>query len=95
MIDKAVYPTKLVQEYNNFQQRLSSLKALSPGEYNYEVSSAGKWVDEEIAKQGFFLSPDNRQKIIDATLLNNWGQGNSNIKSTVASYFDISKQTLP
>ena len=94
MIDKAIYPTKLVQEYNTFQQRLSSLKALSPGEYNYEVSSAGKWVDEEIAKQGFFVSPENRQKIIDATLLNNWGQGNSNIKSTVASYFDISKQTL-
>lgn len=94
MIDAAIYPTKLVQEYNANQQRLDRLKALSPGEYKYEVDNAGKFVDEEIAKQGFAVSPENRQKIIEAALINNWGEGNINIGKAVSAYFDYSKQTL-
>lgn len=90
-IDAAVYPTKLVQEYNSIQQHLDKLQALSPGEYKYEVAQAGKWVDEEIATQGFTVSPENRQKLIDATLNNGWAQGSKNLKSAVAAYYDASK----
>jgi len=92
-IDAAVYPTKLVQEYNAVQQRLDKLQALSPGEYKYEVDQAGKWVDEEIARQGFSVSPDNRQKLIEATLNNGWAQGSTNLSSAVSAYYDAS-QTL-
>ena len=92
-IDAAVYPTKLVQEYNAAQQGLDKLQALSPGEYKYEVDQAGQWVDAEIAKQGFTVSPENRQKLIDATLNNGWAQGSKNLSTAVSAYYDAS-QTL-
>ena len=91
-IDAAIFPTNLVQEYNTFQQRLDKLKALSPGEYKYEVNQAGQWVDQEIASQGFSVSADNRQKLIDATLNNGWTQGSKNLRDAVAAYFDSSQK---
>jgi hypothetical protein len=94
MIDAATYPTKLVQEYNNFQQRLDKLQALAPGQYKYEVGKANEWADAEIARQGFQVSSENHQKIVDAILTNGWGQGNQNIATTVASYFDIGTRRL-
>ncbi len=93
-IDAAVYPTKLVQDYNSIQQRLDKIQALSPGEYKYEVDQAGKWVDQEIASQGINVSFDNRQKLIDATLNNGWAQGSKNLRDAVAGYYDASTTTV-
>lgn len=51
-IDAAVYPTKLVQEYNANQQNLDKLKALSPGEYASQQAQAQADVNDFLTKSG-------------------------------------------
>lgn len=88
-IDAAVYPTKIVQEYNSIQQNLDKLKALSPGEYKSRVDTATNIVDTEIARQGLkdVISTDNRQKIIDAALNNGWSSQDQRLTQAVGAYF--------
>ena len=88
-IDAAVYPTKIVQEYNSIQQNLDKLKALSPGEYKSRVDTATNIVDTEIARQGLkdTISSDNRQKLIDAALNNGWSSQDQRLTQAVGAYF--------
>lgn len=89
MIDAAVYPTAIVQEYSAYQVSLDKLKALSPGEYKKRQDTAIKAVDDVIAQKGVTVSAENRQKLIDAALNNAWQVNSLELDKAVGAYFDV------
>jgi hypothetical protein len=88
-IDAAVYPTKIVQDWNAIQVSLSKLQALAPGEYKKRVDTATAAVDDVIAQKGVTVTADNRQKLIDAALNNAWQVNSLELDKAVGAYFDI------
>jgi hypothetical protein len=92
-ITAAVYPTKLVQEFNARQQKLSEIKALAPGEYKYQVDQAGQAIDLEAQKQGIALNPINHQKLVDAYLTNGWTGGSAELSRALTPYIDSTTAT--
>jgi hypothetical protein len=92
-ITAATYSTKLVQEYNTFQQRLDQIKATAPGQYKYEADQAGQAVDLEVQKQGVPLNPADRQKLVDAYQMNGWTSGSADLSRAVGAYLDVATAT--
>ena len=90
-IDAAIFPTKLVQEYNANQQSLSKIQALSPGEFKYQSATAQKEVNDYINASGLTVDPATKIAIFNQHFYQGMPLTDSRITKQLGSKFDATK----
>lgn len=63
-INKAVFPTKIVQQYNQTQQRIARIKSLAPGEYKSELADVKTQIDAYIKQKGIIVDPASYEQAV-------------------------------